>query len=107
MGSPSRNVQYHPPRLSEDRLNLAPASQSIFAYTLPPGNRECARLKVAQGPAEAQRDRLGRPRNRGDRMDSHRVGVDRVREHPRITGRVGRRLGRLRDHVAPSGAAIG
>ena len=23
MGSPSRNVQYHPPRLSEDRLNLA------------------------------------------------------------------------------------
>ena len=22
MGSPSRNVQYHPPRLSEDRLNL-------------------------------------------------------------------------------------
>ena len=34
MGSPSRNVQYHPPRLSEDRLNLPPASQSIFAYTL-------------------------------------------------------------------------
>ena len=26
--------QYHPPRLSEDRLNPRPASQSIFAYTL-------------------------------------------------------------------------
>ena len=34
MGSPSRNVQYHPPRLSEDRLNPPPAAQSIFAYTL-------------------------------------------------------------------------
>ena len=30
MGSPSRNVQYHPPRLSEDRLNLAqPHSPSL------------------------------------------------------------------------------
>ena len=30
MGSPSRNVQYHPPRLSEDRLNLPqPHSPSL------------------------------------------------------------------------------
>ena len=30
MGSPSRNVQYHPPRLSEDRINLPqPHSPSL------------------------------------------------------------------------------
>ena len=46
MGSPSRNVQYHPPRLSEDRLNLPPASQSIFAYTL------LREIGNAPGPSE-------------------------------------------------------
>ena len=34
MGSPSRNVQYHPPRLSEDRLNLPQPHSPSFAYTL-------------------------------------------------------------------------
>ena len=34
MGSPSRNVQYHPPRLSEDRLNLPQPHSPYFAYTL-------------------------------------------------------------------------
>ena len=44
MGSPSRNVQYHPPRLSEDRLNLAqPHSPSLPTHCTAPGNRECAR----------------------------------------------------------------
>ena len=33
MGSPSRNVQYHPPRLSEDRLNLPqPHSPSLLTH---------------------------------------------------------------------------
>ena len=33
MGSPSRNVQYHPPRLSEDRLNLSqPHSPSLLTH---------------------------------------------------------------------------
>ena len=44
MGSPSRNVQYHPPRLSEDRLNLPqPHSPSLPTHCTAPGNRECAR----------------------------------------------------------------
>ena len=43
MGSPSRNVQYHPPRLSEDRLNLPqPHSPSLPTHCTAPGNRECA-----------------------------------------------------------------
>ncbi len=51
MGSPSRNVQYHPPRLSEDRLNLPqPHSPSLPTHCTAPGNRECAR---EQPPADA------------------------------------------------------
>ena len=43
MGSPSRNVQDHPPRLSEDRLNLPqPHSPSLPTHCTAPGNRECA-----------------------------------------------------------------
>ena len=46
MGSPSRNVQYHPPRLSEDRLNLPqPHSPSLPTHCTAPGNRECAQLE--------------------------------------------------------------
>ena len=46
MRSPSRNVQYHPPRLSEDRLNLPqPHSPSLPTHCTAPGNRECARPK--------------------------------------------------------------
>ena len=41
MGSPSRNVQYHPPRLSEDRLNLPSLTVHLCLHTAP-GNRECA-----------------------------------------------------------------
>ncbi len=54
MGSPSRNVQYHPPRLSEDRLNLPqPHSPSLPTHcsgksgmrprgcTRRPGRRGC------------------------------------------------------------------
>ena len=54
MGSPSRNVQYHPPRLSEDRLNLPqPHSPSLPTHCTAPGNRECAlcRLGLAAGKA--------------------------------------------------------
>ena len=49
---PSRNVQYHPPRLSEDRLNLPqPHSPSLPTHCTAPGNRECARLRLSgQGP---------------------------------------------------------
>ena len=41
MGIPSSNVQYHPPRLSEDRLNL-PQPHSPSLPTHCSGNRECA-----------------------------------------------------------------
>ena len=48
MGSPSRNVQYHPPRLSEDRLNLPqPHSPSLPTHCTAPGNRECAPRQLA------------------------------------------------------------
>ena len=51
MGSPSRNVQYHPPRLSEDRLNLPqPHSPSLPTHCTAPGNRECARQPGDPGP---------------------------------------------------------
>ena len=47
MGSPSRNVQYHPPRLSEDRLNLPqPHSPSLPTHCTAPGNRECAQPRT-------------------------------------------------------------
>ena len=49
MGSPSRNVQCHPPRLSEDRLNLPqPHSPSLPTHCTAPGNRECARALVTR-----------------------------------------------------------
>ena len=50
MGSPSRNVQYHPPRLSEDRLNLPqPHSPSLPTHCTAPGNRECAPFELKDG----------------------------------------------------------
>ena len=50
MGSPSRNVQYHPPRLSEDRLNLPqPHSPSLPTHCTAPGNRECALFSIVYG----------------------------------------------------------
>ena len=56
MGSPSRNVQYHPPRLSEDRLNLPqPHSPSLPTHCTAPGNRECARLRRAGAGAPEAR----------------------------------------------------
>ena len=59
MGSPSRNVQYHPPRLSEDRLNLPqPHSPSLPTHCTAPGNRECARPHV-----EVDRPAPSRPAN--------------------------------------------
>ena len=73
MGSPSRNVQYHPPRLSEDRLNLAqPHSPSLPTHCTAPGNRECAhlgpdpdRLTLAQPFAELTKWNRGRFQARG------------------------------------------
>ena len=54
MGSPSRNVQYHPPRLSEDRLNLPqPHSPSLPTHCTAPGNRECAPPAWPVHPARA------------------------------------------------------
>ena len=56
MGSPSRNVQYHPPRLSEDRLNL-PQPHSPTALLREIGNAPPA------GPptASARASRSGPP----------------------------------------------
>ena len=70
MGSPSRNVQYHPPRLSEDRLNLPqPHSPSLPTHCTAPGNRECAhrdrlpggnrRIELHREGPTADRDRVG------------------------------------------------
>ena len=56
MGSPSRNVQYHPPRLSEDRLNLPqPHSPSLPTHCsgksgMRPAERAILRIGV-QGSA--------------------------------------------------------
>ena len=62
MGSPSRNVQYHPPRLSEDRLNL-PQPHSPTALLREIGNApgrvlfaDVAGVDEAD-PAEAPHDR--------------------------------------------------
>ena len=68
MRSPSRNVQYHPPRLSEDRLNLPQPHSPSLAYTLlreignaPPAKRVDGRdrpcvvnaLRAKRGPYPA------------------------------------------------------
>ena len=80
MGSPSRNVQYHPPRLSEDRLNLPqPHSPSLPTHCTAPGNRECARrisVTVDMGVRLQRR-----------RVDPHRLSADQTRvgellQHP-------------------------
>ena len=61
-GSPSRNVQYHPPRLSEVRLT-SPSLTAIFAYTLhcsgeignrPPEPRDEADSARRRDPTRAQ-----------------------------------------------------
>ena len=49
MGSPSRNVQYHPPRLSEDRLNL-PQPHSPSLPTHCSGKSGMRPLSVAPAP---------------------------------------------------------
>ena len=62
MGSPSRNVQYHPPRLSEDRLNLPqPHSPSLPTHCTAPGNRECARTDyISRRPKVGQWVQIGK-----------------------------------------------
>ena len=56
MGSPSRNVQYHPPRLSEDRLNLPqPPSPSLPTHCsgksgMRPPRRAVRRIEVPRIP---------------------------------------------------------
>ena len=59
MGSPSHNVQYHPPRLSEDRLNLPQPHKSIFAYTL---LREIGNAPRPHSPAQLDSEREGHRR---------------------------------------------
>ena len=57
MGSPSRNVQYHPPRLSEDRLNL-PQPHSPTALLREIGNAPvgaCPREKRTEGTVSEQK----------------------------------------------------
>ena len=50
MGSPSRNVQYHPPRLSEDRLNLAqPHSPSLPTHCSGKSGMRPAQLQQPHG----------------------------------------------------------
>ena len=53
MGSPSRNVQYHPPRLSEDRLNLPqPHSPSLPTHCSgKSGMRPTRPNSIASSPA--------------------------------------------------------
>ena len=50
MGSPSRNVQYHPPRLSEDRLNLPqPHSPSLPTHCSGKSGMRPERLRILVG----------------------------------------------------------
>ena len=84
MGSPSRNVQYHPPRLSEDRLNLPqPHSPSLPTHCTAPGNRECAlsNWDLGQTPAGLPVDddnRTGQPFTTGTDAYYEMTSVDVV-----------------------------
>ena len=64
MGSPSRNVQYHPPRLSEDRLNL-PQPHSPSLPTHCSGKSGLLALHGMQDAIESQRLF---PRSRAERI---------------------------------------
>ena len=80
MGSPSRNVQYHPPRLSEDRLNLPqPHSPSLPTHCTAPGNRECALLDPVLGVPAGAVDLLVEETRR-----LPHVGHDEARIVPRL-----------------------
>ena len=100
MGSPSRNVQYHPPRLSEDRLNLPqPHSPSLPTHCTAPGNRECAPPNLR--PQACVLGLVNRIRLTQQRLDlafqarflflhpvvAHRLVLARVRTHLRPVDR--------------------
>ncbi len=86
MGSPSRNVQYHPPRLSEDRLNLPqPHSPSLPTHCSgksgmrPPDHVGRGRPLLQRRRADQQIVRLGQtpgshaiPRLRPEGLTGHR-----------------------------------
>ncbi len=58
MGSPSRNVQYHPPRLSEDRLNLPqPHSPSLPTHCSGKSGMRPAELRLRFGQRAEHGDR--------------------------------------------------
>ena len=87
MGSPSRNVQYHPPRLSEDRLNLPQPHSPSFAYTLlreignAPGPRPAERPHKAPQPKgkpeEHRRTRTATRARSGPTREVHAATADR------------------------------
>ena len=124
MGSPSRNVQYHPPRLSEDRLNLPqPHSPSLPTHCTAPGNRQCARQRcphlrehprvygVGLGPLSHRLRKTPRLQGIGSRQRQPRL-QERLLEGavPRSGGLVHDRANRLvdpRDQRVESRRVIG
>ena len=62
MGSPSRNVQYHPPRLSEDRLNFPqPHSPSLPTHCSGKSGMRPQRFRLRTDAVRRYRRRLERP----------------------------------------------
>ena len=100
MGSPSRNVQYHPPRLSEDRLNLAqPHSPSLPTHCsgksgMRPDEAGYVVLQIAGGIRAGQQQQIERQvllvgRQPQQLVPGHRRGRQ-VRE--RVYGELPRRV---------------
>ena len=66
MGSPSRNVQYHPPRLSEDRLNLPqPHSPSLPTHCSGKSGMRPSSPSKPRRPSAAETSIAGQARRPG------------------------------------------
>ena len=84
MGSPSRNVQYHPPRLSEDRLNLPQPHSPSLPYTL---LREIGNAPEAErcgDPSAAWKRRQIQVSRRRIRPDQAEDGADGEQADPAV-----------------------
>ena len=87
MGSPSRNVQYHPPRLSEDRLNLPqPHSPSLPTHCSGKSGMRPSEPAGPRGAGPGPGRPAGRARRR--RPDPRCPGGGRPTRSPSERGRL-------------------